>query len=332
MGTSLTVRVAADDRTSAVEASDAALEEVARLEALISSWDSTTPLGRLNRAPVDRPVPVAPELLALLARADALADSTDRAFEPAVGPLVDAWDLRGGGRRPSAAEVERALEAVRAGFRFDPDAGTAVRLHGDAWIDAGGFGKGAALEAAAEVLEDAGVRSALLDFGGQALTVGERPDGAAWRIGVAHPARRDEPARTLRLGGGLSAATSGGSERPGHLLDPRTGRQLPAWGSVTVVSPDPVAADALATALFVLGPDDALRWARSRDGVGVLVLEELPDAGGSAGLRAGWNPAMGRWLDPDTAGDSTLAPSAAPDTARGGDRTNLESLEGSDDT
>ena len=117
--------------------------------------------------------------------------------------------------------------------------------HPDAWIDAGAFGKGAGLEAAGRALAARSVRGALLDFGGQALTLGTRSEGGAWRIGVAHPARRREAVAELHVGGGLSVATSGGSERPGHLPDPRDGRQLPPWGSVTVVGTDPGYVDAV---------------------------------------------------------------------------------------
>ncbi|HSR42192.1 MAG TPA: FAD:protein FMN transferase, partial [Longimicrobiales bacterium] len=311
MGTTLTARVVAGDRPHALAATEAVFDEVARVEALVSSWDSATALGRLNRAPADEPVPVDPELLALLLRADAVAEDVGRSFEPAVGPLVDAWDLRGDGRTPTPGELTDALTAVRAGFSFDRAAGTVTRRHPDAWIDAGAFGKGAALEAAGRILADLGVAAALLDFGGQVLTLGERPGGGPWRIGVAHPARRSEAVTELRVGPGLSVATSGGSERPGHLLDPLTGARLASWGSVTVVSGEAVTADALATGLFVVGPRAALAWAGDRPEVGVLVL----DADRDGGLTARWNPAMTAWLDTTAVGQ--LRPSARGPSADG---------------
>lgn len=203
---------------------------------------------------------------------------------------MDVRGLRTGGREPTAAEVEDALAAVRAGFRLDVAPGTATRLHEAAWIDAGGFGKGAGLRAAGERLRDLGVTDALLDFGGQGLVLGGADEGGGWRIAVAHPVRRSRPVATL-LVSDRSVATSGASERPGHLLDPRTGASLAAWGSVTVVHPDPLAADALSTGLYVLGPEAAAEWARGRTDVGVLILESGPD-----GLRARWNREMERWL------------------------------------
>jgi thiamine biosynthesis lipoprotein len=97
----------------------------------------------------------------------------------------------------------------------------------------------------------------------------------------------------------MSAATSAASERfveiegvrYGHILDPRTGRPVDAWGSVTVVMEDPLAADAVATALFVMGPEAGLAWAREREDVGALFLMEGPD-----GIEVAWNDAMEPWL------------------------------------
>jgi thiamine biosynthesis lipoprotein len=99
---------------------------------------------------------------------------------------------------------------------------------------------------------------------------------------------------------GVSVATSGVSERPGHLLDPRTGLAAPAWGSVTVVSPDPFEADVLSTALYVMGPERGLAWARA-EGVAALFL-----ATEDAGLRATWTEAIDAWLV-DVSSDAAAA-------------------------
>lgn len=276
MGTRVDLVVEAASRDAAAAAAEGALREVERLEALLSTWDAGSPMSRLNRAPVGAELPVAGELAALLAEAETWARRTGRAFEPAVGSLVDAWDLRGVGRRPSAEALAAARAASGpAGVAVDPERRTVRRRDPRAWIDTGAFGKGAALRAAVRALEERGVRRALVDLGGQVAVV-----GGGWTLDVAHPARRHEAVMRLEAAD-ASVATSGASERGvhangrrvGHLLDPRRGTPVPPWGSVTVVAADPVAADALATALFVLGPDEALAWARYRD-EGVLVLED----------------------------------------------------------
>jgi thiamine biosynthesis lipoprotein len=166
-----------------------------------------------------------------------------------------------------------------AHLRLDTAAGTAARLREDVWLDAGAFGKGLALWRARDRLREAGVESALLDFGGQLVGWGPGPDGEGhWSVGVAHPLDRHESVASVRLRD-TSASTTSGSERfvrldgedLSHVLDPRTGRPAPAWGSVTVVHPDPMVADILSTALFVMGPGEGEAWARRHE-VAVLFL------------------------------------------------------------
>lgn len=298
MGTRLHAMVEAPEREWGLAATEAAFDEVRRLEGLLSTWDDRAEMARLNRGPAGHSLAVSHELFQLLERAEEWAERTGRAFEPAIGPLVDAWDLRGEGRRPTEDELAVALAAVRGGIELLPRQGALRRRHARAWLDTGGFGKGAALNAAGVALRAAGIERAILDFGGQALAIGTREGADGWRLGVAHPRDRASSVAVL-LVRDVSVATSGNSERfvavdgkrLGHLIDPRSGHPVPDWGSVTVVTADPLAADALSTALYIMGPVAGLRWARDREDVGVLFLEDAP-----TGLRAHWNGAMERWL------------------------------------
>jgi thiamine biosynthesis lipoprotein len=269
---------------------------------MLSSWRSDSELGGVNASPPGSPVALSPELAALLAEAAAWRDATSGAFDPAVGALIDAWDLRGAGRVPVAASLAAARAAATFPACLELSAGTATRLLESCWVDSGGFGKGAALRAARAALGSHGVTAAVLDFGGQVEVL-----GPSVPIAVAHPAQRDLPYRTL-LAGDVSLATSSQSERfveaagvrYGHVLDPRTGSPVPAWGSVTVLAGDPLIADVLSTALFVMGPDSALAWARARTDVGVLVLQL------SAGdVIAAWNPALEPFLQSRTTTTNT---------------------------
>ena len=300
MGTRLIVTVDARSRAEALGATEAAVDAVKRVDALLTTWDRGSVLSRLNAAPLGQ-MEVPPSSVSdLLAKAEAWARRTGRAFDPSVGALIDAWDLRGVGRRPDAASLAAALESTGIrGIHVDPVTGSVVRFRESAWLDSGGFGKGAALEAAGAALRARGIHSATVDLGGQVLAVGSpRDDPEGWRVAVAHPIHRDRAVVALRLRS-VSAATTGASERGvtvdgerlGHVVDPRTGLPVPAWGSVTVVTDDPVEADILATALFVMGPDEALAWARKRPSLAVLVLEST-----NAGIRPRWTLAMERWL------------------------------------
>ena len=307
MGTRVTLRAEAEDTEPALRATEIVLAEVERLESLLSTWTDPTEIGRLNRAPVGESVALSEELHALLVDARGWARATGGAFEPAVGSLVDAWDLRGAGRVPCEGLLTRARSAAGPTvFELDPSRATATRLQADGWIDTGGFGKGAALRAAVDRLGREGLDEVriLADLGGQlwAGASAERP----WTIPVAHPVDRGRPAAELRLHG-VSVATSGGSERwvevdgtrYGHILDPRSGRPAPAWGTVSVVHSDPMAADVLATALFVMGPEEGMRWLARHPDVAALFLDARRGV-----VEPRWTPAMDAWLvriaqDPD---------------------------------
>ena len=299
MGTTLRAAVAAVERTAGIAAIEEVFREVRRLEGLLSTWRDDSEIARVNRAEPGHAVRVSGELYRLLDEAARWTPASVGAFEPAIGALVDAWALRGEGRVPSSAERARALGASGASvYRLDAAATTVTRRDSLAWLDTGGFGKGVALRDAARLLRDRGVRSALLNFGGQVLALGVDRQGAAWRVPVAHPARRHEAAIYLRVQD-RSVSTSSQSERAvtvsgrrlGHIVDPRSGEPVAAWGSVTVVAEDGVAADILSTALLVMGPEAALRWAERRTEYGVLILVERE---GRVSPR--WNAAMEQYL------------------------------------
>jgi thiamine biosynthesis lipoprotein len=313
MGTRLRVSVQATDPDAGIAAIEAAFAKIRRLEEALSSWRDDSQLSRLNSAPPGVPRPISADLLTLLHEVQQWASLSGGAFDPAIGPLIDVWDLRGAGRLPSRVELAGALAETGPGaFELDADAGTVTRRRPGSWMTAGGFGKGAALRAAGRVLEEAGVEAAILDFGGQLLAIGSPRRGEGWVVGVAHPSRRGRSAAVLRLQG-RSAATSAASERfveidgvrYGHILDPRTGWPVRAWGSVTVVAEDPLLADMVSTTLFVLGPDAGMAWAEAlQEDVAVLFLREE-----HGGLEATWNRAMEPWLvrvvDNETAGSES---------------------------
>jgi thiamine biosynthesis lipoprotein len=298
MGTTLWVRVEGGLSGGAPRSAEAAVAAVEHVDRILSTWDPSTPLSHVNRAPSGAPTSVPPHVARLLAEAEAWARHTGRSFDPTVGALVDAWDLRGTGRVPSDEEILSALARTGAGtLTVDQALGTVTRCADGAWLDTGAFGKGAALRAAADSLRAHAIRRALLDLGGQLMALAP-PGENAWDVAVAHPSRRHERVATLRLRD-VSAATSGNSERGvvlgdariGHILDPRSGVPVPWWGSVTVVSADPLEADILSTALYVMGPEAGMDWVRDLPDVGALFLVEADGR-----IDALYNQAMTMWL------------------------------------
>lgn len=310
MGTEATVRVEAGDRASALGASEAAVRALTAAEARLSTWTEKSELARLNRAPAGAPVELSPLLAAELAAADACRRETGGAFDAGVGPLVEAWGLRTGGRLPRPQELAAARAASGGeGLELRED-GTAVRRRPGVRIEEGGFGKGAALDAAlAAAAAEPGVRTAWIDLGGQvALHRREGQPPGAVEVMVAHPGDRHRPLVALRLdlreGGVGSVATSGNSERGitvagerrSHVLDPRAGEPAPDFGSLTVLAPGGLRADCLSTGLYALGPEAALAWAAERPEVEVVVLRD-----GEAGVGVLATPGLEgrlRVLDP----------------------------------
>ncbi|MEQ1831571.1 MAG: FAD:protein FMN transferase [Candidatus Eisenbacteria bacterium] len=251
---------------------DAALDEVAALEVLLSNWSATSALSRLNAAGAADALPE--PLFAVIDSALTLAALTHGAFDPTVEPLTRAWDLRGEGRVPAERELAGALAHTGWARVVLEPAARGVRLNGTQ-LDLGGIAKGFALDRAARVLAARGVSTATLDAGGQRLAI-----ACTDTVWVAEPGRRDVPAASLALTD-ASLSTSAQSERfvtvggrrHGHVVDPRTGRPVANGGSVSVRAASATRADALSTALLVLGRAPAQAFATARPELGVLWLE-----------------------------------------------------------
>jgi FAD:protein FMN transferase len=268
MGTTLSASVASPSRESSLQALDSAFAAVRQVDDVLNDWRSDTDLARLNHAAPGTNFGVDRRLGAFLEEILYWNRATGAAFDPGIGSLVQAWDLRGNGRIPGDSAFQQARQ--HSGLvRFFPDSTVLQVRRPDqsSWIDAGGFGKGAALRAARDQLVRLGASGAILNFGGQVLVLGD----TTLVVQVAHPRHRFQPVAGLRLTNASASTTSQserfvevGGRRLGHVLDPRTGTPVPAWGSVTVVHPDPMIADILSTALFVMGPAEGLRWLQGR--------------------------------------------------------------------
>lgn len=297
MGTTLHLEVHAADRAAALGASEAAVRAVEAVEQRLSTWRPDSELSRFQTAPVGAPFAASRALCDDLRRARRWFERTGGAFDPAVGALITAYDLRGAGRWPDEREVTAALG--RCGMQHVTIGDRSLRRARPVRLDAGAFGKGVALDGAAAAAVGAGADAVALDFGGQLRLAG----GAGPRaLDIADPRDRARPALRLRIDGG-SVATTANSERGrrvdgrrlSHVLDPRTGAPARDFGAVTVWAERALDADALSTACFVLGPERALALAEETPGVEVVVLRWRGPAGPlearvSSGLRGRVTP------------------------------------------
>jgi thiamine biosynthesis lipoprotein len=281
MGTVVEITIGHPDRELARKAAARAFGEIERVDALLSSHNPESEITGLNASGAAGPVAVSDEVFALLARAESIRVATAGAFDVTVGPLVELWAFDQSGRVPGEGEIASALASVGgARLELDGDDGTVRFLTEGMRIDLGAIGKGYAVDRAVAILESAGIESAIIDAGGDIRLLGSRPGKDFWRIAVRHPR---EPSRFL-LGldlAGTAVVTSGdyerffmvGDTRYHHILDPRTGFPARGCSSVTVVAPDTAGADAYATAAFVLGPEEGLRYLRSLPGVEGIIVD-----------------------------------------------------------
>jgi thiamine biosynthesis lipoprotein len=294
MGTRAHLAALAPTRQAGLSALATALDVLERAEAELSTWRESSAISALNRLPVGRPWQAGPTLCRSFEQVWQWHAATAGAFDPAIGRLLAAWDIHGAGAIPSVDVRQRAArESGLSLLLFDPRACTVTKRAGVA-LDVGAWGKGDALDRVAAAL---GSGPWLVDLGGQ-VSVGGPPPDEGWTVAIAHPQHRDRPYRQVRLIGG-SLSTSGGSERDvtvdgtriSHILDPRTGRPAGFDGAVTVWHRSGLAADALSTSLFVMGPDEGLRWANAR---GIAVLYLFMDGGAvRAAASAAFNKRFG---------------------------------------
>jgi len=245
----------------------AALDLVDEIERRISIYRADSELAAINLA-AGTWVPVSADTCELLTLARDLAARTGGGFDVAAGPLVRAWGfLQRQGRTPSEPELAAALACSGSRhLELDP-AGPRARLAvAGAELNPGGIGKGWALDRGLGLLVAAGVPSVLVHGGQSSVraigTQGPAGEGrAGWKVGLRHPLRPGRRLATITLVDRALGTSGSGTQffvergrRLGHLLDPRTGRPAEGVISATVLAPTAAEADALATALYVLGP------------------------------------------------------------------------------
>ncbi|MEE9200968.1 MAG: FAD:protein FMN transferase [Candidatus Brocadiales bacterium] len=289
MGTFAEVSVFSGDPQTAALAVGEVFGEMDALDALMSNYKASSELSRLNREAPLGPTDCDPVLLGVIEDSLGYSMLTGGAFDITVGPLVSKWGFYTGEVRvPDAGEIESLLPAVsyeNIEIRGRGDARSIFFKHPDTRIDLGGIGKGFAVDRATGILKRRGITSALVNLGGNIYALGHPPGAAAWKIGIQHPREKDVLLGYLELTD-MAIATSGDYERfftvdgqrYSHIIDPRTG--APTQGStvsVTVIAKTATEADALATAVFILGPERGIELLEDREGMGGIIAYERAD-------------------------------------------------------
>lgn len=262
LGTKVYLTVLHPDGQEGADAIDSALLELERVEQLMSIYRKDSQLSELNRhGEINNPDPLFVDIMRI---AMEWSGRSNGAFDITVQPLWEAGEhARQKGMTPDVAAVEgargkvdwREMEISASRIRFKKN-GMAVTLNGIA--------QGFATDRVSRVLTARGVEHALIDCG-EIGTAGVNSKGQPWKVGIQHPRERDAFISVARLAG-RSLATSGDYEttftpdfRFNHLFDPRTGQSPAELASVTIAAPRATHADALSTAVFVLGPEEGMR-------------------------------------------------------------------------
>jgi FAD:protein FMN transferase len=281
-------------------AAEEALNEVERIEAQLSLFRPSSEIARVNALAAIEPVRVSPEVFTLLNLARQLTLETGGAFDITMAPLLRCWGLLGrtDGQIPTDAELADARAKCGMGLVDLNAAHRTVRFAREGvMLDLGAIGKGYAVEEAADILQDAGVSSALIHGGTSTVfALGTPPEAEAWKIAVDLPpttvAAPRQSAANLSADGGalprrryevslrdesLSVSAVAGKcftahgRTLGHIIDPRTGQPAGTTLLTAVALPSGAETDALSTALLVLGAEALPSFAARRPGIRALV-------------------------------------------------------------
>jgi thiamine biosynthesis lipoprotein len=274
MGTFSRVVVIAKSRGTAQRCIEAAFDVQNRIESLMSDYRDDSELTKVNRCAAQEPVPVSVMTFEVLRQAVLFYQLSDGAFDVTVGPLVDLWRRAGQTNVPPAPEaLAEARRKVGSDKLILDDKNRTVRFAvAGMRVDLGGIGKGYAVDKAIEAMQKRGALGGLVDLGGNIRCFGQPPQGQeTWRIGLQDPnVAPDEfgPSRPLLILAltGESVATSGDyrrfvkvqGQKQSHIIDIHTGRGANKLASDTIIAADATTADALSTAVNVLGPEAGL--------------------------------------------------------------------------
>ncbi|MBC8328405.1 MAG: FAD:protein FMN transferase [Planctomycetes bacterium] len=268
-------------------------ETLNRVDRLMSTYQADSELSVFNRSQSTGPQRLSAETLQVVAESLRLAKLTGGALDPTVLPLVNLWGFGPAGLRagiPSQADVDLALS--KTGWRrlgLDAVAGTLAKHDPALQLDLSAVAKGYGVDAVCDRLLELGCSQIFVEVGGEVRAVGANANGDPWRVGIDKPSLRAAPGQAMQQVvelTDLAMATSGDyrnfrefdGRRYSHTIDPATGRPVThGLASVSVLAPSCMTADALATAISVLGPEKGWELVQGMQGVEVLIVSRLPD-------------------------------------------------------
>ena len=255
-------------------------EFMRHIEQITSAHLDSSDIFRINQLAGQGAVSVSPETETILLRANEISKETNGLFDVSMGVVSRLWGFGTGKYRiPEKVQIRRALDKVGYQFIHMENGSVSLQKSGMA-LDLGGIAKGYIIDQAVTFLQSEGMTAGIVEAGGDLRIFGNHPKRGKWRIGVKHPRKTNQLLYGIIETDAVSIATSGDYERffiqngkrYHHILDPRTGYPASQCVSVTIMAGDALSADAYATAVFIMGPDEGIAFLESRPGLEGLVI------------------------------------------------------------
>ncbi len=282
MGSRFDITVVAENKNIGHSYIDMAIEEIRRIEKLISSWDQDSQTSLINRNAGIKPVQVDIELFDLIYRSKQISKLTDGAFDISYASMDAIWIFDGSmKKKPTPKEIAASVSKVNYQDIILDKAKKTVFLRQEGMkIGFGAIGKGYAADTSKKLLIDHGVTSGIINASGDMNTWGKHPDGTNWKIAITNPMNKQHAFAVLPISN-KAVVTSGNYEkyvfldgkRYSHIIDPRTGYPSQGVISTTVFAPKAEIADALATSIFVMGVKTGLHRLNQLPEVECIIID-----------------------------------------------------------
>lgn len=281
MGTIIEITLIGDDEEAANKAVLQAFQEIKRIETLMSPWLDSSDVTRINRSAGKAWLKVSPETMEVIKKAQEISELSEGGFDITIGPLTELWrEARKKKIPPSIEEVKEKLGLVNfKNIETDQKGKVFLKKKGMA-IDLGGIAKGYAVDRAFELLKSLEYRNLIINAGGD-LRVGGLKNNQPWSIGIQNPRESQKLLARISVSD-MAVVTSGDyerffnyeSKRYHHIFNPKDGFPTDDCQSVTVLCKEGMIADALATAVFVLGPEKGYSLCQKLEGVECLIVDK----------------------------------------------------------
>lgn len=284
MGNHFEISVVSDDEAWAEERIDLGVEEIRRIEKVLTTFKDDSETNLINRNAGVEPVKVSEEVFSLIERSKRISDITQGAFDISYGSIDKRlWNFDK--TMTSLPDPKLAKQMVRLiNYRniiLDNKEQTVFLKEKGMRIGFGGIGKGYAAEMAKAVMQNAGVNSGVVNASGDLTAWGFQPDGKPWTIGIVHPDAAHLPFSYMNITD-MAVATSGNYEKfviidgkkYSHTINPRTGLPVKGIKSVTIISPNSELCDALATPVTIMGVEAGIHLINQLKGIECVVIDD----------------------------------------------------------